>query len=205
MIDSVVINSLASTILKASLRGLGIKYSVDIKYVLNERVEEEFQQCLNIATRAFITHVSEGRNLDKSQIKVISEYLKSSPVTEEIWHLLDPGAEIFDRGFLAQVANETLSNIFGEATNKLIFDAWEEFLKAFSFASRSAPELREFLRASYEAGSFKALSNIEDVLEKMDSAINNLKNEELTVSEAINNYIGELKAYRNWAASFQIS
>jgi hypothetical protein len=136
---------------------------------------------------------------------MIFEYLKSSVVTEEIWHLLDPGSEIFDRGLLTQNARETLFEIFSEETETVIFDAWEEFLKAFSFASRSAPELREFLRASYEAGSFKALSNIEDVLEKMDNAVSELKNEELIVSHSIKDYTEELKVYRQWAVSFQAS
>ncbi|WP_293354740.1 MULTISPECIES: hypothetical protein [unclassified Microcoleus] len=197
--------SLVSDVLRVSLKKLGRKYSVDIKYVLSEKVEEEFQKCLDIAINAFLEFVSQNRNLEQSQQKAILEYFKSSVVTEEIWHLLDPGLEIFDKGLLTKYAHETLVQIFDDSTSRVIFDAWEEFLKAFSFASRSAPELREFLRASYEAGSFKALSNIEDVLAKMDGAINSLKNEELTVSQAIESYAGELKVYRAWAINFQIS
>jgi len=197
------VGSLATDILFNSLRKLGRKYSVDVKYVLSEKVEAEFQKCLDIAIKAFLEFVYKNADLQEVQQKVIFEYLKSSVVTEEIWHLLDPGSEIFDRGLLTQNACKTLSEIFGEETQRIIFEAWEEFLKAFSFASRSASELREFLRASYEAGSFKALSNIEDVLEKMDSAVSNLKQEELTVSHAIKHYAEELKAYQNWAVSFQ--
>ena len=192
-----------SELLRASLLKLGKKYSVDIKYVLSEKVEADFQKCLDIAIKAFLEFISKNRELKKVHEKMIFEYLKSSVVTEEIWHLLDPGSEIFDRGLLTQNACETLFEIFGEETETIIFDAWEEFLKAFSFASRSVPELREFLGASYEAGSFKALSNIEDVLEKMDSAVSNLKNEELMVSHAIKHYAEELKAYQKWAVSFQ--
>ena len=196
-------------ILRASLSKLGRKYSVDIKYVLSEKVEADFQKCLDIAIKAFLKFVSKNvdlktvADLKKVQEKMIVEYLKSSVVSEEIWHLLDPGSEIFDRGLLAQNACETLFEIFGEETEAIIFNAWEEFLKAFSFASRSTPELREFLGASYEAGSFKALSNIEDILEKMDNAVSNLKNEELMVSHAIKHYAEELKAYQKWAVSFQ--
>jgi hypothetical protein len=208
MIETVLlsgVSGMTTEILLSSLRKLGRKYSVDIKYVLSEKVEADFQKCLNIAIKAFLEFVSKNTNLNKTQQKMIVEYLKSSIVTEEIWHLLDPGSEIFDRGLLTQNAGETLLEVFGKETETIIFDAWEEFLKAFSFASRSAPELREFLRASYEAGSFKALSNIEDVLEKMDNAVSNLKNEELMVSHAIKHYAEELKAYQKWAVSFQAS
>ena len=208
MIETVLlsgVSGMTTEILLSSLRKLGRKYSVDIKYVLSEKVEADFQKCLNIAIKAFLEFVSKNTDLNKAQQKMIVEYLKSSIVTEEIWHLLDPGSEIFDRGLLTQNARETLLEVFGKETETIIFDAWEEFLKAFSFASRSAPELREFLRASYEAGSFKALSNIEDVLEKMDNAVSNLKNEELIVSHAIKDYTEDLKAYRQWAVSFQAS
>ena len=208
MIETILlsgVSGMTTEILLSSLRKLGRKYSVDIKYVLSEKVEADFQKCLDIAIKAFLEFVSKNTDLNKAQQKMIVEYLKSSVVTEEIWHLLDPGSEIFDRGLLTQNAGETLFEIFGDETETIVFDAWEEFLKAFSFASRSAPELREFLRASYEAGSFKALSNIEDVLEKMDNAVSNLKNEELIVSHSIKDYTEELKAYRQWAVSFQAS
>jgi hypothetical protein len=208
MIETVLlsgVSGMTTEILLSSLQKLGRKYSVDIKSVLSEKVEADFQKCLNIAIKAFLEFVSKNTNLNKAQQKMIVEYLKLSIVTEEIWHLLDPGSEIFDRGLLTQNARETLLEVFGNETETIIFDAWEEFLKAFSFASRSAPELREFLRASYEAGSFKALSNIEDVLEKMDNAVSNLKNEELIVSHAIKDYTEDLKAYRQWAVSFQAS
>lgn len=208
MIETVLlsgVSGMTTEILLSSLRKLGRKYSVDIKYVLSEKVEADFQKCLDIAIKAFLEFVSKNTDLNKAQQKMIVEYLKSSIVTEEIWHLLDPGSEIFDRGLLTQNACETLFEIFGDETETIIFNAWEEFLKAFSFASRSAPELREFLRASYEVGSFKALSNIEDVLEKMDNAVSNLKNEELIVSHSIKDYTEELKAYRQWAVSFQAS
>jgi hypothetical protein len=197
------ISELASEILRISLKNLGLRYSVDIKYVLSKKVEDEFHRCLDVAIQAFLRYVSENGNLEKQiKQKVILDYLKSSSVTEEIWHLLEPGSEIFDKGLLAQYAEETLSPSSGESVRKLIFDAWEEFLKAFSFASRSAPELREFLRASYEAGNFRALSNIEDVLDNMNTAISSFKDEELMVSHAIKSYAEELQEYKTWAINF---
>jgi len=199
-----MISILVKELLGVSLSKLGNRYSVDAKYVLSEKVEEEFQRCLSIGTQAFLTFID--KKTQKSELiqsKLILDYLKSSTVTEEIWHLLDPGLEFFDKRLVTKHACESLPQIFGESTEIIIFDAWEEFLKSFSFASRAAPELREFLRASYEAGSFRALSNIEDVLERLGGAISNLQDEELTVSNAIELYADELKVYRTWAINFQ--
>lgn len=207
LLASSIITSLANDIVRAALKGLGKKYSVDIKdvqYVLNSEIEEEFQRCLDVAIRAFISFLAKDGELSKSDQKVVLEYLKFSSVSEEIWHLLDPGSEYFDRGKLTQDGYKYLSQNLDELKPQLIFDAWEEFLKAFSFASRSTPEFREFLRASYEAGSFKALSNIEDVLEKMNAAINEIRNEESMARQSIKDYMDELKIYRDWATSFQM-
>lgn len=213
IITATAISSLSSEVLQGALKKLGKKYSVDtedIKYVVNTKIQEEFNVCLNIAIKAFLEFISEGitsenKSLDKSQQKIVSDYLKSPEATEEVWHLLDPGSEFFDKGYLTKLAHVKMSNIFGESTSKLFSAAWEEFLKAFSFASRSTPELREFLRASYEAGSFKALSNIEDVLERMNRAVSEFKDEEIAMSQFVKQYANELKTYQNWAASFQVS
>jgi len=213
ILTATAVTSLSSDILQEVLRKLGKKYSVDtedIKYVVNTKIQEEFHVCLNIAIKAFLESLSEeitseNKNLDKSQKKIVSDYLKSPEVTEEVWHLLDPGSEFFDKGYLTKLACAKMLDIFGESTPKLFFAAWEEFLKAFSFASRSTPELREFLGASYEAGSFKALSNIEDVLERMNRAIRDFKDEEITISQSIEQYTDELKTYQSWASSFHVS
>ena len=124
---------------------------------------------------------------------------------EEIWHLLEPGLEFFDRGKLAKLGQEILSEEYDDLQPDLIFDAWGEFLKAFSFASRSTPEFREFLRASYEAGTFQTLSNIEGVLEKMEVAITDIHREELTLRQSIEGYKRELETYQNWAINFPIN
>lgn len=206
-IASSLATSLAKDIVREALKGLGKKYSIgiqDVKYVLNSKIEEEFQRCLDVAIRAFIGFLSKDKDLSKSQQKIILSYLRSSSVSEEIWHLLDPGSEYFDRGKLTQQGCDELSEYLDALDPQLIFDSWEEFLKAFSFASRSTPEFREFLRASYEAGSFKALSNIEDVLEKMNVAISEIHNEESVTRQSIQDYMNELRIYRDWANTFQI-
>ncbi|MBW4620773.1 MAG: hypothetical protein KME17_15635 [Cyanosarcina radialis HA8281-LM2] len=202
-----------------ALKGLGNKYAVDINQVLNNKVQIAFEKCLKIAIRAFldffykngVLKTNEEKKIETKEREIVFEYFKSTPVAEEIWHLLDPGAEIFDRGRLAKLGEEVFTSNLPDlgasdsSTYQLIFDAWGEFLKAFSFASRSTPEFREFLRASYEAGSFKALANIEDVLEKMSGSVDRLQNEGSTARQAIEQYRDELKAYRDWAASFQVS
>jgi hypothetical protein len=198
-------------IAKSSQFRLGKEYSVDASYVLGENIEPEFQQCLKVALKAFITYFSKSQELVKSRdrqlvdtkVDAIVGYLESSSVAEEISHLLDPGAAYFDRGKLVQEGHSMLLEHFDGLEPEVIWNAWGEFLKAFAFASRSASHLREFLRASYEAGSFKALSNIEDVLEKMGSAISEISSEELLAKQSIKEYIDELKGYKDWAVSYQ--
>jgi hypothetical protein len=196
---------LTKIIVDKVLINLGAKYSVDIqdvKYVINTEVEEEFRKCLNIAIKAFTSKLSNGEKITTVNSTLVINYLESSSVIEEIWHLLEPGTEFFDRGSLANLGYEVLHEHFENLTPESIFDAWEEFLKAFSFASRSTPEFREFLRASYEAGSFKALSNIEDVLERMSTSISSIHHEELTRRISVKDYADELKTYRQWATEF---
>ncbi len=207
LLASSLVTSVANDIVRESFKGLGKKYSVeskDVKYVLNSKIEEEFKRCIDVAIRAFIGSLAKDKELDQLKQQILLAYLKSPSVSEEVWHLLDPGSEYFDRGKLTQDGLDQLAEHFDDLEPELIFDAWEEFLKAFSFASRSTSEFREFLRASYEAGSFKALSNIEDVLEKMDVAIREIHNEESVARQSIKDYMSELKVYRDWASSFQI-
>jgi hypothetical protein len=200
---------------KEALKGLGNKYAVDVNNVLGREVELGFEKCLRIAIGAFLDFLWKHRvlkvNNGNKEREIIFEYFKTTPVAEEIWHLLDPGAEIFDRGRLAKLGEEVFTSNLPDLgaskslTYQLMFDAWGEFLKAFSFAARCNSPLREFLRASYEAGSFKALANIEDVLEKMSGSVDRLQNEGSTARQAIEQYRDELKVYRDWAASFQVS
>jgi hypothetical protein len=205
LISATLAKSLIGDIVYRSLSGLGRKYSVDFEYVINDEIQSEFNSCLRVSIEAFVNYLDKCIKLDSSKEKVIVGYLRSLPVSEEIWHLLDPGSEYFDRGRLTQDGYKELSEHFEDLEPEVLFEAWEEFLQAFSFASRSAPALREFLRASYEAGSFKALSNIESVLEKMGTAINNIYLEESITRQSIKDYTEELRVYRDWATSFQVS
>ncbi len=205
IISEALSKSLIGDIVYSSLSGLGRKYSVDFEYVINDEIKSEFNSCLRVSIEAFVNCLDECIKLDSSKEKFIVGYLRSLPVAEEIWHLLDPGSEYFDRGRLTQDGYKELSLHFENLEPEVLFEAWEEFLKAFSFASRSAPALREFLRASYEAGSFKALSNIEGVLEKMGAAINSIYLEESIARQSIKDYTEELRVYRDWATSFQVS
>ncbi len=209
-----LVDSLTYEITRKVVRALGNKYSIDVedvKYILNQNIQDEFQRCLGVAIRSFIGFLSKGLADEKPDEKpdekrmqsAVLYYLKSPSVSEEIWHLLEPGSEYFDRGKLAQDGYALMSKDFENIEAILIFDAWEEFLKAFSFASRSTPHFREFLRASYEAGSFKALSNIEDVLDSMDATIKAIHSEESIARKSIQDYVEELKVYKAWATEFQ--
>lgn len=207
LVATQLLTPLAHDMVRQALKGMGHKYSVDMKtfqYVISTRVEEEFQHCLDVAVRAFMNALVKDRRLSPLEQKAILDYLKSPLVADEVWHLLDPGSEYFDRGRLTQSGYTQLHQHLNDLEPQSVFDAWEEFLKAFSFASRSKSELREFLRASYEAGSFNALSNIENVLEKITIAIGEIQTEEIVTRQSIKGYIDDLKAYKDWARSFQV-
>jgi hypothetical protein len=193
---------LVSELSKSIRKALSRKHSVNIDYVLSGEIELEFSRCLNMATDAFLGSFQAKYELNNSQKNVVVEYLKSAIVSQEISHLLDPGIEYFDRGKLVQAGHSALQEHFAELTSEIILDSWDEFLKAFSFASRSTPHLREFLRASYEAGSFRSLSNIEDVLEKMEATIGEITQEEMLAKQSIREYLDELKGYKNWAIGY---
>lgn len=130
-------------------------------------------------------------------------------MVEELWHLLDPGAEFLERGALLGAARAQLdwheNEITSSEFDRLILDAWEKFLEAFSFASRSRPRLRGFLRASYEAGSFRTLSNFENTLTDMGTVLKDLEREELAMRQAIAGYTKVLEEYRSWAVAFRAS
>ena len=178
------------------------------QHLLSSEVKGEFQRCLRLATITFLEsigkEVRENENVCNFEERALIQYLESPEVTEEISHLLDPGVEVFDRGRVTQAAREFLPKDVNEEVLQVIFDAWDNFLKAFSFASRSAHQLREFLRASYEAGSFRALANIEDVLDKMSNAVSEIDREELAMRKAVKTYFDELQVYKDWAMGYQL-
>lgn len=181
------------------------KYSVHGGYfVLDEKIKNQFKRCLKIATNTFLEHVKNRCEVGTATEYKIAQYMKSPAISEQISHLLDPGAEVFDRGEATQALDELFSEEYSISKLKeVVFDAWEEFLKAYSFASRSTPELREFLRASYEAGSFRSLSNIEESLNQLGEIVSGLSKEEVATEKAIEKYVEELKAYRDWASSYR--
>lgn len=181
------------------------KYSVDGGYfVLDRRVKDQFKKCVRIGIDSFLRHLQEKYKF-WPEIKLhIVQYIESPAISAQISCLLDPGSEIFDKGEVTQELKQFITDEYlNEHLEEVVFDAWNDFLKAYSFASRSSPALREFIRASYEAGSFRTLSNIEDSLNQLGSVVDNLSREELTTEKAIKQYIDELNSYRNWALSFQ--
>lgn len=199
------INSLADGIFKT----LGKRHSVDVKYIIDSNVMSEFEKCLSVATTAFVEKLvkvylendSEGsersnaRDLGTGLIK----HLKSQKVMTEISKLLDPGVEIFDKGILVRYFYGKWNKNFRELDYKDVDKSWDEFLKAFSFASRSTPHLREFLRASYEAGSFRAISNIDHNLDTLISNAVLIRNIDKQIKRNILEYNNELIQFKEWA------
>jgi hypothetical protein len=47
-----------------------------------------------------------------------------------------------------------------------------------------------------------SLSNIEDVLEKIEATIGEITQEEMLAKQFIQEYLDELKGYKNWAISY---
>jgi hypothetical protein len=182
---------------------LAKRHAVDHKHLLDHSIEEQFKKCINLATNAFIERVKRYKHFKKEDLNFFINYLKSKIVNEEISKLLDPGFEIFDIDLLTSnferfASDKGFINYNNDNTKK----AWEEFLKAFSFASRSAPDLREFLRASYEAGSFRALSDIHDVIEDLENTLDAFNEEENRLKYLISAFSSDLHHYRDWADHF---
>jgi hypothetical protein len=182
---------------------LAKRHAVDHKHLLDHSIEEQFKKCINLATNAFIDRVKRYKHFKKEDLDFFINYLKSKKVNEEISKLLDPGLEIFDIYLMTSYFEELSSGkSFTNYESRIISKAWDEFLKAFSFASRSAPDLREFLRASYEAGSFRALSDIRDVIEELENTLDAVNEEENRLKYLISGFSSDLHHYRDWADHF---
>jgi len=198
------IEDTVNVIVNSSLENLGAKYFLNMNFDLNKVIFNAFQDCVHNATEAFVYSFVEKVS-NKPQFLSLLSFLKSPTVSQEIWHLLEPGMEYFDRGKLTKEGYSELSNYFEDIDLRFVYDAWGNFLKAFSFASRSNPALRDFLHASYEAGSFKVLSNIEDVLEEIKIDVSRICVEEHSFQQSIQEYKEELRQYRDWASTFKVS
>ena len=196
---------------KAIWNKLGRRHSVDIKYLLDARIEEEFMRCLRVAMVAFLDKLLEKADLtgeaDVEKFRnVLSRYFRSTSVTEELSKLLDPGFEVFDEHKVVVGATRSIKRAdFPEFDESSALEAWKQFRKAFSFASRSAPKLREFLRAGYEAATYSMLTDIRGALQKFDYQISLLEYEERKIAKSIKEYDAELHEYQDWSIAFQLS
>jgi hypothetical protein len=191
--------------LKTAIKVLGRRHAVNVKYLLNDSVEDEFRRCLVIASNAFLDRIKKYKNYKEEDEIFFVEYMKNKQVVGEISNLLDPGFEIFDVDLLVSYFEELASKKgFTNYSEKNVKKAWDEFLRAFSFSSRSAPALREFLRASYEAGSFHNLANVSDVIERLGNTIDAVDAEEKKLKQLIQVHSNDLQDYRIWADHFSV-
>lgn len=190
---------IAKAVVDLTLKHLSKRHSVEIPHVLDDRVCEQYTKAIRVAFTAFERRLSEDVSLDDRAYARLKSYLESEPVTEEVSKLLDPGFEFLDRGCLVAELQDALGPELADSTADA---AWGEFLKAFSFASRSLPELREFLRASYEAGSFSAISNISDALSRLGNEIDLVRGQESTLRTKISDYLQDLTRYGEWARRY---
>ncbi len=185
-------------------KSLTKRHAVNSKFI-SKNISDQFNYCLDIAINAFIEHINTKIDLNKTIKALLLNYFKSKEVTEELSKLLDPGFEIFDPAEVSQkllemLQSEEISNI--SLTN--ILEAWENFLKAFSFSSRSANDLRNFLKASYEAGNFKALTDINQDLKNIEDLLELSEFEEKKLKEYISRYLQDLSEAKEWAKNFKV-
>ncbi|MEO0685999.1 MAG: hypothetical protein AAFY76_13400 [Cyanobacteria bacterium J06649_11] len=186
----------------SSVTAFSQRYGVNEEYRLPSSVKSDYEECIAISSSAFVKSLF-GDDLDINDIDAITEYLTSEIVSYELSKLLEPGVEEFDLraltiGFFHNVDDTHSKSISKEDVG----NAWLAFQKAFSFASRARPDLREFIRASYEEGSFNALTDIKDIVDRMKHDGDNLLAEEDRLDTSMKEYKSELADYKEWAKRF---
>ncbi len=201
MPGELVIESVVRTLCAGALDALksrhGINGSRKINdgYILDPAVTEQYFRALQTATTALLRR-TDG-DLDEESVKAL---LQSPAVATEISKLLDPGSQIVDEFLLVAMLSERLdASIDKERTSAIAAEAWTDFFRAFSFASRSLPSLREFLRASYEAGNLLALSSITESLDRMNRDVSGIGSELDLLEGSIREFRTDLTEFRDWA------
>ncbi|WP_157064001.1 hypothetical protein [Methylobacterium tarhaniae] len=191
-----------ASIAKSVFRRLGARYFLEMDDLLPKDVTNQYNIALSRGTKAVAAYLEKEAKLSSKDLKFVAEFFKSAQVAEELSKLLDPGVEIFDTGALTQSLYKHLKQSgMNNISEFHMLEAWRAFEKAFSFSSRSSPELREFLRASYDVGSFRAISNVNYILEQIEIDIDQLTKQEKRFSSSLKDYEEELINYKDWAAA----
>lgn len=170
--------------------------------LLSEEVRTEFERATKAGLTALTAELSareQGAVLFRASYERFEQFVKSPEVATELSKLLDPGFEVIDTVALTHSLAELLTEPDSEKRIRLASDAWKAFFRGFSFASRSSPDLREFIRASYEAGTFRAISNISDAIESLDRNVTDILRHERDLQASMRDYARELAVYRDWA------
>ncbi len=211
--DLPLVSAAVNVLAESALGSLNRRHGVEgIPYLLSGTIHDQFTKAVEVATKALLGSI-DRRIAGQPQYRIpfedntgmidsIREVITSGEVAEEVSNLLDPGLEVFDQFKLTTILSSALPAQIPEETRAdIALHAWTEFLRAFSFASRSLPELREFLRASYEAGSFRRISDIAGAIESFENNITGLAKEEQSLGNSASAYFEELRDYREWARS----
>jgi len=200
LLENLLVGNATEMVFEA-VKALYAKYSTDEK--IAPKVEKQFKQAVEAGSKAFARHLEAHIALAPAQAEAISAFFETHEVAFEFSKLLDPGQEYFDEGELSSMLHRFLEDRSCDSIPQGdLMEAWKAFARAFSFASRSANELREFLRASYEAGSFRAISNISEVMDRLWQEMETLSEQEQVLSTSLNEYTGELRQYADWAKHF---
>ncbi len=200
--DLFITTNMVRSIVNSVNQKLGERHAIQVDALLDMKVSYQFADAIKVALMAFFDHVEKSVSPPRTDKNRLIDYLKSDPSTDEISKLLDPGVEIFDPG-AATKGFESVVAAYPDCpiTAETIHQGWDQFIKAFSFALRTTPALREFLRASLEAGGFRSLSTLADALIDIEGELELAKSQESLLSESIIGYTRELSGYKAWAAT----
>ncbi|MEM6941199.1 MAG: hypothetical protein AAF943_17240 [Pseudomonadota bacterium] len=175
------------------------RYQISGGHELPVSIRSGFSRCLGMASTTFSSSLFKNEE-DTEAVEVLEQYFQSELVTKELSKLLEPGVEEFNIILLSEHFFSSVEpEISDQFSRSQVEAAWRDFQKAFSFSSRSMPELREFIRASYEEGSFNALTDIKDIVDRMESDAKNFIAQEEELTGSIDDYEAELSDYKSWA------
>jgi hypothetical protein len=184
------------SLIKHTFRALRARNYLDENFSLPSEVQAQFQTALEQGLKAFLKSILNSNKLQAPDAQILKKYFEEDKIANEFSKLLDPGNELFDEFGLT---DDLIKALGARITRDEFSEAWRHFHRAFSFSSRSRPELREFIRASYEAGSFKAISNFRDTMSRIESELEALLKQEGKLDSSIDEYTEELREYRSWA------
>lgn len=190
-----VASTLASHLLQASLQVINRKYAADMTGVLDSDFQREYLPCLEAGIRAFVQQLERRLSPTEPTRAALSQYLQSAPVAEEISHLLEPGAEIFDQERLLQLARQSpLLNPSLDSTGQSIAEAWRAFLQAFMKVAKTKSEMRQLFAITQDPEGLKDALELQNTAEKMNDLVDKIIEQQRSLRQEMQEFGEFLKA-----------